>query len=132
MYILFVNASAANLDSYPGCILDRAGAVALEGPVMVALDATAPRSSIADQFGSAAKPVDISSVLVRDRADLLDITASRERCLGLMPAIAPLSITACTMEEATVLSLCMGASLEVFTGTRGAYQSDPDMVHEAL
>ena len=132
MYILFVNASAANLESYPGCILDRAGAVALEGPVIIAIDGTAPRSSVADQFGTAAKPVDISLALVRNRMEMLDLQASRERCLGLIPVIAPLSITACTMEEATVLSLCMNASLEVFTGTRGAYQSDPDMVPEAL
>jgi bifunctional aspartokinase / homoserine dehydrogenase 1 len=132
MYILFVNASAAALESYPGCLLDRAGAATLEGPVIIAVDGAAPVTSISGQFDSAAKPVDIGLALVRDQTGNFDIAASRERSLRLVPELSSLSITTCSMEEATVLSLCMNASLEVFTGMRGVFQSDPEIVPEAL
>jgi len=131
MYILFVSQSAANLESFPGCVLDRAGSASFEGSVIIAIDSLEPRPSTLQQFGSAAKPVEISTFLSRDKGGDIDIQASKKACAKLVPTLPSLTITLCSMEESTVLALCMGAGLEVYTGSRGAFQADPDMVPEA-
>jgi len=132
MYILFVSQSAAHLESFPGRVLDRAGAASMEGPVLIAIDELEPNPAILSQFGSAAKPLDVANTLAHDGTGAFDIQASRKNYMKISPELMPLTITTCSMEEATVLALCMSASLEVYTGARGAFQSDPGMVPDAV
>lgn len=61
----------------------------------------------------------------------VDVAATRMRCEAGEADFPPVSTTECSAEDAAVLALCLGAELEVLSGSRGAFQSDPAVVPEA-
>ncbi|MBN2874882.1 MAG: bifunctional aspartate kinase/homoserine dehydrogenase I [Spirochaetales bacterium] len=123
MTIVYISASSIETPDKKRRAIERLSGVA--EPVLVVLaDDVAIEPA---ELGLAmAVPLNLEEGLVRNADGSVDTVGSRARCADYE---APtLSMTQGSLDATAALAYCMGASLEVFTGSAGAFQCDPSMV----